>query len=181
MTEALSIRLNTLGLFAVTVVLLFAFADQLFYHDLPCPLCLLQRAGVCAVGIGLALNICFGPRPSHYGLMILSAVAGGGIAVRQILLHIVPGTGTYGDAFLGLHFYTWALIVFFAVVVGAAAMLVFDSQFTPNRQSKGRLTGWTLIALALFGLVTLADAGSTLLECGSGLCPENPTRYQLLQ
>ena len=46
MTPALSVRLNALGLLAVSAVLLVAFFDQLVPHDLPCPLCILQRAGM---------------------------------------------------------------------------------------------------------------------------------------
>mgnify|MGYP006198665043 CR=1 FL=1 len=45
--------------------------------------------------------------------------AGGAVSARQILLHIVPGSGSYGDAFFGLHFYTWALIVFSLIVIGS--------------------------------------------------------------
>lgn len=70
--------LNALGLIAVDLVLVLAFVDQLWLHDLPCPLCILQRAAFIAAGFGLALNLLFGPRPSHYGVLILGAAAGGG-------------------------------------------------------------------------------------------------------
>ncbi|MBC7203505.1 MAG: disulfide bond formation protein B, partial [Pusillimonas sp.] len=36
--------LNTLGLTGITFVLAFAFVWQFAYNELPCPLCLLQRA-----------------------------------------------------------------------------------------------------------------------------------------
>src|ERR1700722_5643939 len=64
MTPELSLRLNAAGLLAVSVVLIFAFADQLFLKDLPCPLCILQRAAFIVAGFGLALNLRFGPRAS---------------------------------------------------------------------------------------------------------------------
>jgi hypothetical protein len=32
----------------------------------------------------------------------------------------------------------------------------------------------------LFALVALGNAVSTLLQCGFGPCPDNPTRYELL-
>lgn len=41
MTPALSLRLNALGLFSISAVLLFAFVDQFLLNDLPCPLCIL--------------------------------------------------------------------------------------------------------------------------------------------
>ena len=84
--------LNALALIAVDTVLALAFIDQLWFSDLPCPLCILQRAGFIAAGFGLALNLVFGPKPSHYGMTILGAAVGAAISIRQILIHIVPGT-----------------------------------------------------------------------------------------
>jgi disulfide bond formation protein DsbB len=179
MTSAVALCLNSFGLLAVSAVLLFAFADQLIYGDLPCPLCILQRAGLIAAGFGLALNLRFGLRASHYAVVILGAVIAAAVAVRQILLHIVPGTGAYGNPFLGLHFYTWAFIVSALIVIGSAAMLLFDRQFGDGPHSE-RLTGLTLVSFSLFALLTFGNAVSTLLECGSGLCPDNPTSYLLL-
>ena len=180
MTPVLSMRLNALGLFAVSAVLLFAFFDQLVFGELPCPLCILQRAGLIAAGFGLALIMRFGPRPSHYGLMIIGALAAGIVARRQVLLHIVPGTGSYGDMFLGLHYYTWMVIVTTLIIAGTAVMLMFDRQFADDRDERP-LSGWLQASFALFALVTLANAVSTLLECAGGLCPDNPTVYLLLQ
>jgi disulfide bond formation protein DsbB len=181
MTAAAARTLNALGLIAVSAVLGFAFADQLRYGDLPCPLCLLQRVGFALAGFGLALNLRFGVRPSHYAITILGAVAGGAVSVRQILLHIVPGSGSYGDAFFGLHFYTWALIVFSLIVIGSAAMLLFDRQFRDAPQGPFPLRGISLIAVAIFGVLVVGNAASTFLECGFGLCADNPTQYEMLQ
>lgn len=179
MTPDISMRLNALGLLAISIVLAAAFYDQFVHFDLPCPLCILQRAGFVAVGIGLALNLRFGPRPSHYGIMIVSAVAGGAISLRQILLHIVPGSGSYGNAILGLHLYTWALILFAAVAVGAGIMLLFDRQF---RGVEARpLAFWPALIVLVFGLLAGGNGVSTVVECAGGLCPDNPTEYLLLK
>lgn len=180
MTPHLAIRLNALGLLAISIVLIFAFSDQLIYGDLPCPLCILQRAGLIAAGFGLALNMRFGPRSSHYGLMIIGALAAGVVARRQVLLHIVPGTGSYGDPFFGLHFYTWMVIISMLIILGTAGMLMFDRQFKDDREEKP-LIGWILASFALFGFLVLANGISTVLECAGGLCPDNPTGYLLLQ
>jgi disulfide bond formation protein DsbB len=180
MTPAIAMRLNALGLLAVSAVLLFAFVDQLLYGDLPCPLCILQRAGLAAAGFGLALNLRFGPRPSHYAIMILGAAAGGAIATRQILLHIVPGTGSYGNAFLGLHFYTWSLVVAALIVVGGAVMLLLEKQFSESARPE-RLAGLALASFVIFTILVLGNGVSTVLECGGGLCPDNPTEYLLLR
>jgi len=180
MTPAIARRLNALGLLAVSAVLLFAFVDQLVYGDLPCPLCILQRAGLVAAGFGLALNVRFGPRPSHYAIMILGAAVGGAIAARQILLHIVPGTGSYGNPFLGMHFYTWSLVVAALIVVGGAIMLLFERQFSESARPE-RLGGLALASFVVFTLLVLGNGVSTVLECGGGLCPDNPTDYLLLR
>lgn len=136
MTQARLIWLNLLGLLAICAVLLFAFADQIIYGDIPCPLCILQRAGFIAAGTGLALNLGFGIRPSHYATMILGALVVAGVATRQILLHIVPGTGAYGNPFLGLHFYTWSFIVSVLIISGGAILLAYDRQFVGQRSTK---------------------------------------------
>lgn len=173
--------LNVIGLFGVSAILAVAFADQVLFGDLPCPLCLLQRAGFTAAGIGLVLNIAFGSRPSHYGVVIVASLVGGVASTRQVLLHIVPGTGSYGAAIAGMHFYTWALIAFLGMILAAAAMLFFERQFDRDaRPPLARPAGAALAALAAFAAMTLLNAGSTIAECGLGLCPDNPVQYELL-
>ncbi|MCF3934734.1 disulfide bond formation protein B [Acuticoccus sp. M5D2P5] len=175
MPERFAHALNILALFAISGILLFAFYDQFVGGDLPCPLCLLQRVGFCIVGAGLALNVIFGPSARHYGLMILGAVVGGAVALRQVALHVVPGTGAYGDPVFGLHFYTWAFIVFALVLVGAGIMLVFRPR--PGIGGSFR-SPMGLLATVLFFLVAFGNGVSTLAECGTGLCPDNPTSYE---
>lgn len=189
MTDSAARTLNALGLLAITIVLSYAFADQLLKDDLPCPLCLLQRAGFALAGFGLALNLFKGQRAQHYALVILGALVGFAVAVRQIFLHIAPGTGSYGDAFFGLHFYTWASMLFGLIVLGSAIMLLFDGGFKSHQGANNagsgaalaRPTGLALIAFGLFSLLVVANATSTFFECELGLCPDNPTEYQLLQ
>lgn len=180
MNPEVSRSFNALGLFAVAVVLVAAFVDQFAFNDLPCPLCLLQRAGFMGVALGLALNVRFGPRPSHYAVMILSALAGGLVSMRQTLLHIVPGEGAYGDAFFGLHFYAWAFILFAVCAAGSAFMLLFDRQFAWVDRDLEEVSAFGGVMVALALLLALANGGSTVVECGKGLCPDNPKSYQLI-
>lgn len=180
MTHTRMLWLNMLGLLAVCGVLLFALADQVIYNDIPCPLCILQRAGLIAAGTGLALNLGFGIRPSHYGIMILGALISGGVATRQILLHIIPGTGAYGNSVLGLHFYTWDLIVSLLITIGGAMMLLFDRQFSGQRSIKKKPHRAAMLAVVLIALIAFANGISTILLCGGGVCPADPTHYLLL-
>ncbi|MGI9482753.1 MAG: disulfide bond formation protein B [Hyphomicrobiales bacterium] len=187
MDAHLSRTLNSLGLLAVSTLLAFGFFFQLAWGELPCPLCLLQRVGFVMVGFGLALNVIYGPRPSHYAVMALSALFGGSVAVRQILLHIVPGTGTYGSPVLGLHYYTWAAFLFFAILLGTAVMMLFDKQFEKRPAGAanaspelygGSVFGRSCVVILL--VVVGANALSTFLECGPLVCADNPVKYELL-
>lgn len=174
MSGRLAYPLNVLALYALSVVLGVAFYDQFVNGALPCPLCILQRAGFVAVGAGLVLNVMRGPAARHYGLMILGALAGGAVALRQVALHVVPGTGAYGPPFFGYHFYTWAFIVFVAVILGSAVML---AAFREGAEG-ARRTGFATLAVALFFVMALANGVSTLAECGTSLCPDDPSSYE---
>lgn len=185
MSPELSRTLNTLALLVVSAILLAAFVDQLLNFDLPCPLCLLQRVGLVAVGFGLCLNVLRGPRPHQYGIMIVAAVFGGSVSVRQILLHIVPGTGSYGDAFLGMHFYTWAGLAFFFILLGSGIMLLFERQYVTREvaATAEHFGGRALPRIAFFVMLALAAGNgvSALLECGPGICDDPPTDYKLIE
>ena len=151
-------------------------------HELPCPLCLLQRLQFALLAVGPMLNIRFGPRSSHYALSLLAAAAGAAFSTRQILLHILPGDAGYGSALLGYHYYGWALIGFAAAIVLLAAVLLFDRQFENDGMAQPAAAGaaarcavWLVIGL------TALNVGSTLLECGFGACADEPVVYELLK
>jgi disulfide bond formation protein DsbB len=182
MTRAFAITLNALSLYAVALVLAVAFAAQLVLQELPCPLCLLQRIQFAVLAIGPILNVRFGPRPSHYALSLLAAMAGAAFSARQVLLHILPGDAGYGTALFGYHYYTWALIAFAAAIVLLAAILLFDRQFEEDKavlpatgSAFAQAAVWLVIAL------TAANVVTTLLECGFGACADNPLVYELLK
>jgi disulfide bond formation protein DsbB len=174
--------LNAIGLYAIALVLAAAFAAQLLLGELPCPLCLLQRIQFAMLAVGPILNIRFGPRPSHYGISLLVAIAGAGFAARQILLHIAPGDAGYGSPLLGYHYYTWAFVGFSVATVLLAGMLLFDRQFAANEKDEPPASTW-LGRIAVWGVITFTalNVVSTLVECGFDSCPDNPISYQLLK
>jgi disulfide bond formation protein DsbB len=181
MSRSFAIALNALGLYAIAAVLAAAFAAQFVLHELPCPLCLLQRIQFAMLAIGPILNIRHGPRPSHYAVSLLAALAGAAFAARQVLLHIMPGDPGYGSALLGLHYYTWALIGFCIAIVAIAAVLLFDRQFKPDDAIQPKPDAFARIAIWLVIVLTAANVLSTLVECGFGACPDNPIDYELLK
>ena len=180
MNRSLAVTLNALGLYAVALVLAAAFAAQLWLDELPCPLCLLQRIQFAMLAVGPILNVRFGPRPSHYASSLLTATAGAAFAMRQILLHIMPGDPGYGSALFGYHDYTWAFIGFAMAIVLIAAALLLDQPFErevapPAIGISARLAVWLVIGLTALNVL------STLMECGFAACPDNPTFYELLK
>jgi len=172
---------NTLGVLGISAVLLAAFYYQLALGELPCPLCLLQRGCFVALGIGFVLNLRFGSSPTHYAMMLVSAVLGASTALRQILLHIAPGDPGYGSALLGLHFYSWAFVGFAAAILYVAFLLALEACVEASARRIDPPGGLERVAITIFLLVTAANLASTLLECGIGACPDNPTAYEWLK
>lgn len=174
---------NALGVLGIGLALLAAFALQLSLGELPCPLCMLQRIALALCGFALLLNLRFGAQPLHYGLAILGALFGAGVASRQVLLHIVPGSGSYGSAFLGVHLYTWSLLLFLAIIVGVALLMILEGRGggLDERRSALRFGGvYRAAALLLVGL-TLANAIGSFLQCGPWECDSNPTDYWVMK
>ena len=167
---------NTLALAGICAILGLAFLWQLAYRELPCPLCLLQRAAFVLVGIGLVLNIRFGPSPMHYGMVLLSALGGAFVSGRQVLLHIAPNDPGYGSTFLDMHFYTWAFIAFVLIMAWVAVMLVIDRNAS-DQNAPMPIDSFTGFVLWLFLLLVAGNVVSTMLECGFGPCADNPVSY----
>ena len=173
-------NLNALGVLAICVVLLVAFYDQFVNHELPCPLCLLQRVACIAVLCGLLLNVVKGPKPDHYSIMIIGAFFGAAVSLRQISLHIIPPDPGYGQPFFGMHYYTWAFLVFAAVILGTAIIAAYSTQYT----RKGHIRFRDQNALCKFAIVlalflTAANMVAAFAECGPGECPSDPKEYWL--
>ena len=168
--------LNALALLLICIVLTITFYLQFFVPEMPCPLCLLQRYAMLLVGVGLFFNLRFGLKPSHYGLIILSAALGLCISTRQVLLHIVPGSGHYGEAVFGLHLYTWSVLIFFAMILAVAVLLLWNKQFAPESKRWSGATKWLAFYLIL---LVATNVVTTFMECGPYQCPATPKGYWL--
>jgi disulfide bond formation protein DsbB len=171
-------NINTLGVLGLSVVLAMGLWLQISLNELPCPLCLLQRVGFVLVMFGFMLNVVRGLAFSHYGIIILGALFGAGAAMRQVLLHIVPGTGTYGSPVLSLHFYSWSFIIFSASILAVALLLLFSHPRKPEDKIIISKTQWAICGVAI--AITALNAIAVFLECGPFVCPENPVTYKLL-
>lgn len=174
--KRLSRLFDALELIGIFSMLFIAFAFQILLHELPCPLCLLQRLGFLAVSFGLILNLRFGFRPSHYAITLLSALYTAFVALRQIALHVVPGTGSYGDPIFGLHLYTWSFIVAMLIVIFTSFALGFDRQYG-NRKYAQRLSH---ILFAILVVLLVSNIVSVFLQCGFAACADDPVSYRIL-
>jgi disulfide bond formation protein DsbB len=163
---------NQLALAAIIGMLSYAFVDQLYFGELPCPLCLMQRMGFVIIGFALVLNIRCGAYSAHYGWGIIGGLVGMTVSLRQILLHVLPGDKGFGTTFLELHFYTWAFVGYIGLIAGLAILLML-----PNRDVRSRsLLANTLVIL--FIILVFANLASTLLQCGLGPCADDPVKYE---
>lgn len=168
---------NAAAAIGIAAVLLVAFVMQFALGELPCPLCILQRVAFALCGFGFLINLRFGIQPLHYGLSLVAALFGAATSGRQVLLHIVPGSGAYGEALFGLHLYTWSLIAFLAVIVGIAVLMILEGTRDDDRRAPRPLRG--IYRLAAFSLivVTFANALNSFVQCGPIECEDDPKVY----
>ncbi|MGC1854152.1 MAG: disulfide bond formation protein B [Candidatus Aquirickettsiella sp.] len=172
--------LNAIDALGLAFLLLVAFILQIRYHELPCPLCLLQRLGVLAIAFGFLLNVQFKIRPAHYTLSLISAMLTAAICVRQIFLHVIPGDPGYGLPLFGLHLYTWLFLLCVGVIIYISIIFSIFPQYEYDNPSKSK--GMQLLTHAAFALVFLLasfNGISTYLECGIKACPDNPVKYKI--
>lgn len=172
--------LNAIDVLGLAFLLLVAFILQIRYHELPCPLCLLQRLGVLAIAFGFLLNVRFKIRPAHYTLSLLSAMLTASICARQIFLHVIPGDPGYGLPLLGLHLYTWLFLLCVGVIIYISIIFSISPQYEYDELSKSKgMQVLTHVAFALVFLLAIFNGISTYLECGIKACPENPIKYEI--
>ncbi|OBA71711.1 hypothetical protein A5641_10380 [Mycobacterium sp. 1554424.7] len=175
-----------LFLLAYCAILIAGFALQFIGHELPCPLCMLQRMAMILVMLGPAYiisrarygDVAMRDYTTGYGMSLIAAIAGMAMSSRQILLHVLPGDPGYGSPVMGLHPYTWALITFLTVIVFVGVSLVFADELLPGVISFGWVSKWTL---GLAVLLIAANLGMIFfLEGFHWILPDNPTRYELI-
>ncbi len=167
---------NTVMICAMFAVLMGAFVVQVFWHELPCPLCMLQRAGFIAMIYGLLMNLRYEIKPFHYTITLISGLFTAAVALRQIVLHIIPGSGSYGSSVMGYHLYTWSFIAAVLVILGVSVLLGSNRQYSVNKRDKH----WELAAKILFDIaiiLIIANIISVFAICGIGYCPDTPTGY----
>src|SRR4029079_8013223 len=98
-------------------------------------------------------------------------------ALRQIALHVVPGTGFYGSPIFGLHLYTWSFIISMLIIIASSFILGIDRQYENKILNKMKSHWFTHLLFAITAIILIINIVLLVLQCGFGDCPENPTEY----
>jgi hypothetical protein len=165
---------NAMLILSICLLLVGTFIIQLVFKELPCPLCFLQRAGFMMTGLALFMNLCFGLRPSYYAMALLSLAFTSFVALRQIALHVIPGTGAYGSPLLGLHLYTWSFIIAMVFLMLIIIVLSFDFQYADGLSTRQGFKGILRFLGTCLLLIALGNIMTVISLCGFKRCPSNP-------
>lgn len=170
-------QLNALCIVVMSGILVAAFYFQFVGNEEPCPLCLLQRLAIIGVMFGFCLNSFYFLKARHFAVIIIAAFIGVLFASRQVLLHIVPGTGSYGSDVFGFHMYVWSDIVFLCVILCSAVFLLLPARITESMGSttpRRKQPMYERLVIYAAILLVVANILATGAECGIGPCQENP-------
>lgn len=156
---------SLLIVWGVSAALIGALFHQIAFHDLPCALCWLQRFAMLAIvvsqsylliRISRSQPVSLAETACAHGLSIVAALVGMSISLRQILLHILPDDPGYGGTVLGLHFYTWAFVLYFFSIAGSAIALALSNWLDREADTWRRAARWTVGLVAALVLINWA-------------------------
>ncbi len=173
MTYSLSRIFSALLVIVLCGVITSAFSFQLTMHELPCPLCFLQRLAMIGVCVGQLLNFRFGIKPSHHAISLFHCIFGSAVALRQIALHICPTFTRYGTPLLGFSLYTWSFIVFFCAMVTIGVLLFLYEPKWRIVESKP-IQNLERFAFIYTLVIVIANIITAFYICGLMPCPDNP-------
>ena len=166
-------------------ILSAAMTLQYANGELPCPLCLLERAAMFGVCFGIMMNFRRGFSYQNTGFSLLFALLLLVVAVRQSLLDIYPRPGHeyIGSAIFGIHMPVWSIIIALCLLTAYAIKLAVlggdeylraaDLAQFPFMSKAADVVSLYVIALCAINLV------SVVLQCGLGEC--HTFNYKLLQ
>ncbi len=173
---------SILMLFAIVLILSGAFYFQFIQHELPCPLCLLQRVAYLGICFGIILNLRIGFSMRHEALSMLMIILLMIVSARQTLLDIYPRPGHeyIGSSVFGLHMPVWSIVfavIFLLMYVLRFLILGYDLQ-------KAQISHFPIIknlsrfAMLIILLICGLNLISVFLQCGFSEC--HTDAYQLL-
>ena len=174
-----------LVMLVIAGILTAAMTLQYVNGELPCPLCLLERAAMLGVCFGIMLNFRHGFSYQNTGFSLLSAILLLVIATRQTLLDIYPRPGHeyIGSAIFGIHMPVWSIIIALCLLTAYAiklAILGGDEYLRAADVAEFPAIRKLASALSLYiVLICVVNLISVILQCGLGEC--HTFSYKLLQ
>src|SRR5208337_4375410 len=104
----------------LAAILTAAMVMQYAFDEIPCPLCLLQRAAMFGCCFGLIAQLRSARSERGTGIALIFAVLLLVISVRQTLLDLFPRPGHdyIGSAVFGIHLPVWSVIIAVALLLG---------------------------------------------------------------
>ena len=147
---------NLVGFAACTGMMMFALFAQYVLKMEPCPLCILQRVAVIAIGalflVAALHNAGETGSRIYSGILTLLALAGGGVAARHVWLQNLPADQVPSCG-PGLDFMleTFPLIEVLSIVLSGSGECAEVSW----RFLGLTIPGWTLVALIFLGIYAI--------------------------
>ncbi|HEY0121507.1 MAG TPA: disulfide bond formation protein B [Rhizobium sp.] len=173
----LSSFLNDLFVFSVMLVIaaILTAAMVFQYHggEIPCPLCLLQRAAMFGICFGTIMHFRRGHSARNIGMSMLFAMLLLIVSARQTLIDIYPRAGHayIGSAVFGLHMPVWSIVIALAILLAFTLKLaVLGEKNLHNPEPSAtlsRLAG--LVSLYVIALCAI-NFLSVIVQCGVGAC-----------
>ena len=173
-----------LMMLVIAGILTTAMTFQFVRGEVPCPLCLLERAAMFGVCFGIMQNFRHGFSYRNTGISLIFAILLLIVAARQTLLDIYPRPGHeyVGSAVFGLHMPVWSIVIALMLLIAVAVKMaiVGGDEYLEKASSKSFPLVDTIAGfLSVYVIVILAiNLVSAILQCGLGEC--HTYEYKLL-
>jgi disulfide bond formation protein DsbB len=121
--------LHCCGMLSILLALGCSLFVEYFMDQVPCSLCLLQRAAMLGIAIGLYFIFRYGLKLYYYGGCLLWSLFGLSCALRQLAINACKDPSTYPFFFMSYRMYTWSFLGFFASIFGISLLIMFYKPF----------------------------------------------------
>jgi disulfide bond formation protein DsbB len=171
--------LNAIIVLAILIFTLVMLALQLIINELPCPLCLLQRFSFLAIAFGFLLNLRFGLRASHYGVILFSSLFNAFVALRQIAISFYQ-TGEFQSSLFGLRLSIWSFGISILLIIFTCSILSLERKDEKILSSRSYWKSITASLFAMLMFLIFIYAVTAFVQCGFSPCTEHPLPHKLV-
>jgi len=140
---------NFFGILGLCGALLLSLYIEVVDRKEPCILCLLQRASILMIALGLYWNLSFGVRIRHYAFSLASALLGlfqslwqGGGYVPQFITTVLSWK-------FEQKMYVWSFVIFSLSLICLIGLLAFYEREKPAPMRMRRIASGLLLCVML--------------------------------